>query len=154
MKLNAILSLAVMIMFSAACTRNKSHSSDQPNNAADSAAIAACFKQQLNSWNEGDIEGFMKYYWNSDRLQFITIKGVNRGWDRVLENYQRAFPNKEAMGRLEFKTDEYRALGNQLYHTTGQWVVHQQDSFRSGYFSLIWKYFPEEGWRIIIDHTW
>lgn len=154
MKLNLLCSLIVFVVLSSACTSNKSVDSEYPNQKADSAAIAACFSQQLKNWNEGDIEGFMKYYWKSNDLQFITSKGVSRGWERVLENYQKAFPNKETMGRLEFKTDQYRRIGSHLYHTTGQWVVHQQDRVRSGYFSLIWKYFPEEGWRITIDHTW
>jgi ketosteroid isomerase-like protein len=42
-----------------------------------------------------------------------------------------------------------------LVLVTGRWAIERKDSSSaSGPFSLIFKYIPEEGWRIIVDHTW
>lgn len=37
----------------------------------DENAIRQLLAQQTESWNKGDIEGFMQTYWKSDSLMFI-----------------------------------------------------------------------------------
>ena len=36
--------------------------------------IHSLMKLQEKAWNEFDIDGFMKYYWNNDSLMFIGNK--------------------------------------------------------------------------------
>jgi len=40
-------------------------------------------KTQEQSWNKGDVRGFMEYYWKSDSLKFIGSKGITYGWQNV-----------------------------------------------------------------------
>ena len=58
--------------------------------------------EQENSWNNGDIPGFMKHYWTSDSLSFVGKSGLNRGWKKTLDNYLISYDNKDKMGTLYF----------------------------------------------------
>ena len=42
--------------------------------------IEAILAAQAEAWNRGDIDGFMKYYWNSDELTFSSAGETTRGW--------------------------------------------------------------------------
>lgn len=141
-----------------ACVKEpaNTHSSKVPvsNFSADTLFISNQFQSQLEGWNAGSINEYMQAYHKSADLQFITSKGVLKGWQAVHDNYLRAFPNQERMGALNFKVDQYTFLGDSLIQTTGTWQVSKQDTVRSGYFSLIWKQFPTDNWKIIVDHTW
>jgi len=118
----------------------------------DSIAINQVLQEQLIQWNQGSIEGFMKGYWNSEQLRFITKKGVNYGWQNVLNSYKKSFPTKDAMGKLDFKVDRITSMDKNLCLVTGQWLVESKDGNKSGYFSLIFKKFKNE-WLIIVDNT-
>ena len=43
-------------------------------------------KEQELAWNNGDINGFMNYYWNNDSLKFIGSRGITCGWQKTLNN--------------------------------------------------------------------
>lgn len=109
-------------------------------------------RQQL-AWNAADIESFMQSYKKSDSLQFIGSSGVNRGWQTVLNNYKAGYPNKEAMGTLQFETERVQLLGQQHALLTGKYILTRTSGeVLSGWFTLIWENTPA-GWRIISDHT-
>lgn len=46
----------------------------------DEIAIRNILATQSAAWNQGDIEGFMKGYWENDSLMFIGKKGLTYGW--------------------------------------------------------------------------
>lgn len=159
MKKSAVFGSIITIMLigiSCAPDPSVNHTSNHSvsNFAADTLYIAHQFQSQLKGWNAGSIDQYMRAYHHHPDLQFITSKGVLRGWETVRDNYLRAFPNQEKMGVLNFKVDRYTMLGDSLIQSTGIWEVARRDTVRSGYFSLIWKQFPEENWKIIVDHTW
>ena len=58
---------------------------------------------QKQAWNRGDLEGFMDYYWKSDQLQFIGSSGLTPGWQATLDRYRQRYPDRKAMGQLEFE---------------------------------------------------
>ena len=64
--------------------------------------IISILHTQDECWNKGDIEGFMKTYWNNDSLMFIGKSGVTYGWKNTLNNYKRGYPDTAAMGKLDF----------------------------------------------------
>ncbi|MBK6521993.1 MAG: hypothetical protein IPG08_06510 [Sphingobacteriaceae bacterium] len=51
--------------------------------------IQQLMKLQEKAWNDFDIDGFMKYYWNNDSLMFIGSKSITYGWKQTLANYKR-----------------------------------------------------------------
>ncbi len=113
--------------------------------------IIAVMKEQSAAWNRGDIEGFMRGYWNSDKLVFVSSR-VTRGWQPTLENYKRGYPTKEAMGRLTFSDLEVTVLSNDAAVVLGSWALERANDNPKGKFTLIFRKF-KEGWRIVHDHT-
>ena len=79
-------------------------------------AVAENMKKQEVAWNNFDIDGFMKYYWNNDSLKFIGSKGITYGWKNTLENYKKGYPDKKAMGFLTFTNITIEELSaNSIY---------------------------------------
>ena len=119
---------------------------------ADRAAINAVLKGQQTAWNRGDVDAFLVGYWQSPELTFSGTSGVSRGWDGVLARYKKNYPNREAMGELNFSDLEFRFLGPDAALVLGKWHLKREMGDVGGVFSLVWQKFPE-GWKIIHDHT-
>lgn len=117
--------------------------------------ILNIINKQTNGWNNGSIDEFMKGYWNSDSLKFITKNGINHGYNSVSEQYKKSYPSPKEMGTLNFENLTVSALDskNELANVTGNWVVKKDSSQNSGMFSLVLKKMNND-WKIIIDHTW
>jgi beta-aspartyl-peptidase (threonine type) len=106
---------------------------------------------QKAAWNERNIEGFMAYYWNSDKFTFQS--GANRlhGWNALLERYKKSYSG-ESWGKLDFTDLEVNVLATDCAYVLGRWKLELKDAVREGVFTIIFKRFPE-GWRIIHDHS-
>lgn len=115
-------------------------------------SIETVLQQQADAWNDGNIEGFMEGYWNSDSLVFISPKGVQKGWTETLEAYKKSYPGKEGMGELDFSGLEIRMTSAVSAAVTGAWKVRLAKEVLSGYFLLVFE--KKAGkWVITYDHT-
>ena len=108
-------------------------------------------KEQETAWNQGDIPGFMKHYWNNDSLKFIGSKGITYGWKNTLDNYIKGYPTKEAMGILKFTLVETTQLSKTSIYVIGKWELAKEKAV-GGYFTLLWKKI-DGNWVIVADHT-
>ena len=106
---------------------------------------------QEKAWNEGNIEGFMKYYWKNDSLKFIGKSGITYGWQKTLDNYKKSYPTKVEMGILTFSIKEATLLSPESIYLIGQWQL-KKDKPAGGYFTLLWKKIKGD-WVIVADHT-
>ena len=118
----------------------------------DRAAIEAVLNAQQIAWNQGDVDAFLVGYWHSPELTFSGSGGVSRGWDGVLARYRKNYPDRIAMGHLDFSQLEFRFLGPDAALVLGHWHLKRDNGDIGGVFSLVWQRFPE-GWKIIHDHT-
>lgn len=125
--------------------------SQKPSNKAMQAIVSA-LKSQETSWNNGDINGYMQYYWKSDSLKFITSKGITCGWQATLDGYKKSYPDKKAMGTLTFSDLHFLKIKNNLALVTGKWQLVKESVNVGGWYSLLWKKI-KGNWLIIIDHT-
>jgi len=116
------------------------------------AAIRAVLEAQVAAWNKGDVDGFMKGYWNSPATTFVVSSGIKRGWQAVLERYRHDYPDRQAMGKLEFSGLEITLLSSDSALVVGQWRLERAHDHPGGVFTLVFRKFPQ-GWRIIHDHT-
>jgi len=91
--------------------------------AEDSAhdQIVAILTEQQAAWNRGDLDSFMKSYWNSPELTFAGSSGITRGWQSVLARYQSNYSDRQAMGHLDFSELEVHALGKDAAFVLGRW---------------------------------
>jgi uncharacterized protein (TIGR02246 family) len=123
---------------------------------ADRDAIHGVLSGQQTAWNRGDVDAFLVGYWRSPDLTFSGSSGVARGWDGVMARYKKNYPDRAAMGQLDFSELEFRFLGPDAALVLGKWHLKRgQDDVTAdagGVFSLVWQRFPD-GWKIIHDHT-
>ena len=117
----------------------------------DPAMVMAEMEAQQSSWNNGDIPGFMEYYWKSDSLKFIGSRGITYGWQKTLDNYIKSYPDKAAMGILRFSIKECSQLSSTSIYVIGSWDL-QKEKPVGGYFTLMWKKIGGK-WVIVSDHT-
>lgn len=130
------------------CTAVITASAQQGNEKA----IRNLLLHQTESWNRGDIEGFMQTYWHSDSLTFIGKSGVTRGWQKTLDNYKRNYPDKAAMGILSFDIIEVQKLSPEYYYVTGKWMLQRAADAPSGHYTLLLRKIKGT-WKIVSDHS-
>jgi ketosteroid isomerase-like protein len=152
MKAHLFVCVAVALVLAGGAAALGQFSPQADNSQRDRAAIIGVLTAQQGAWNRGDVDAFLQGYWRSPELTFSGSSGIARGWDGVLARYKEHYPNREAMGKLEFSALEFRCLGSDAALVLGHWHLARQRGDVGGVFSLVLERFPE-GWRIIHDHT-
>ncbi len=114
--------------------------------------IREILDRQTNSWNQGDIEGFMHGYWENDSLMFIGKSGVTYGWTNTLKNYKKNYPDTISMGKLAFTLIQLKKLSKKYYHVTGKWFLKRSIGDIGGHFTLLFRKINGR-WVIISDHS-
>ena len=116
------------------------------------AKIRKLLLTQTESWNRGDIEGFMQTYWKSDSLMFIGKSGVTRGWQKTLENYKKGYPDTAAMGKLSFDILSVKQLSPESCFVVGKWMLKRSIGDISGHYTLLLQKMNCQ-WVIVADHS-
>ena len=143
---------AILLALFAGVARNASLNAAADDRQSDRAAITKILEAQQSNWNQGNVDAFLEGYWRSADLTFSGSSGIARGWDGVQARYKKNYPDRAAMGQLEFSGLEFRFLGPDAALVLGHWHLTRAQGDVGGVFSLVWQRFPE-GWRIIHDHT-
>lgn len=118
----------------------------------DEGEIRNLLVQQTETWNRGDINGFMQTYWQNDSLMFIGKDGVTWGWKNTLERYKKGYPDKETMGQLSFDVIQVKKLSAEYFFVVGKWMLKRNAGDLSGYYNLLMKRIKGQ-WKIIADHS-
>ena len=129
--------------------------SSAPNKRAGriiAAAVAAVLEAQREAWNRGDIAGYMDGYARSEQTVFVSGDNVTRGWQTVLDRYQKKYDSREKMGTLTFSDLEITAVGNDTAIVLGRWHLQRAADEPHGRFTLILRR-TKHGWKIVHDHT-
>ncbi len=122
--------------------------------AADTEAtqIRAVLAGQAAAWNRGDIDGFMQGYWNSEQLRFASGDSVTYGWAAANQRYHAHYPDRAAMGTLEFSDLDVELLAPDAAIVFGRWVLQREHDRPHGLFTLVLRK-TADGWKISRDHT-
>ncbi|HEY6263731.1 MAG TPA: nuclear transport factor 2 family protein [Candidatus Acidoferrum sp.] len=147
-----VLLAAGLALFWGFLLQNSSLGVPSDGREADQKAIKAVLEAQQSAWNRGDVDAFLVGYWHSSELTFSGSSGVARGWDGVLARYKKNYPDRAAMGQLDFSDLEFRFLGSDSAMVLGRWHLKREQDELGGVFTLVWQRFPD-GWKIIHDHT-
>ncbi len=140
--MGSVLLIAVMLQATAAA----------PASPDDAAQVRAVLDAQVKAWNRGNVSAFMQGYWNSPETEFVGSSGIIRGWRPVLNRYKKTYPDRAAMGHLDFSDLEVTMLGSDAAVVVGRFHLKRQNDAPTGVFTLIFRKFPD-GWKIIHDHT-
>lgn len=116
------------------------------------AEVRKVLVDQVKEWNNGNVEGYMKGYWNSDSTTFVSGGTETRGYRDVLARYKKLYDTREKMGKLDFSELVIRKVTSDLAIATGAWQLSRPNDKPCGRFTLIVEKKPE-GWRIVYDHT-
>ena len=128
-----------------ACLQTSAQSKDE-------TAIRQLLQQQTAAWNMGDLENFMKGYWDNDSLMFIGTRGVTYGYKNTLESYKKGYPDTAAMGKLTFTLLHVMELSKDYYHVTGKWFLKRSIGDVGGHFTLLFRKIKDR-WVIVADHS-
>ena len=113
--------------------------------------IQGILDKQKISWNEENIEGFMEYYWNSEKFTFQSGEKRLHGWNALLSRYKESYSGGK-WGKLDFTDIEIKVLSNDIAYVLGRWNLQYEETSEEGLFTIIFLRMPE-GWRIVHDHT-
>lgn len=116
------------------------------------AAIRAVLYAQRDAWNRGDVARYMDGYVRSEDTVLVSGDNVTRGWQTVLDRYQKNYNSREKMGTLTFSDLETTLIGNDGAIVLGRWHLKRVGDEPHGRFTLIFRK-TRQGWRIIHDHT-
>lgn len=125
-------------------------SSKRDERAADE--IRKVMNDQAAAWNQGSIDGFMRGYWNSPQLVFVSGTNVTRGWQPTIERYKKSYDSREKMGVLTFSDLEITILSKDSAVVLGSWSLQREKDKPGGKFTLIFRKF-KDGWKVVHDHT-
>lgn len=114
--------------------------------------IKAILDKQVEAWNEGDLEKFMETYWHSEQLVFVGSRGPTYGWQATLDNYKRGYPDKTAMGNLNFKILEISKIDKKTVFVIGRFELTREIGDLAGHFTLVIQKIDKQ-WLIVSDHS-
>ena len=120
--------------------------------SADEKAIRSLLPEQTASWNKGNIEAFMKGYWNNDSLMFIGQNGVTYGYQNTLNNYKRNYSDADKMGTLSFDLIKVQRLSAEYYFVVGKWHLKRNAGDVGGHYNLLFRKIKGQ-WVIVADHS-
>ncbi|MBI3139085.1 MAG: DUF4440 domain-containing protein [Sphingobacteriales bacterium] len=115
-------------------------------------AIRELLDRQTRDWNSGNIDRFMKGYWENDSLMFIGKSGVTYGWANTLKNYKRGYPDTAAMGKLSFNLISVKKLSGKYYFVVGKWSLKRSIGDVGGHYNLLFRKI-KGAWVIVADHS-
>lgn len=118
----------------------------------DEKQIREMLDRQTRDWNRGDVDAFMKGYWENDSLMFVGKTGVTYGWTNTLNNYKKGYPDTAAMGQLHFDIIRVQRLSKKYYFVVGKWFLKRSIGDISGHYNLLFEKI-NGGWVIIADHS-
>lgn len=125
---------------------------DSLSQSNDESSVRKILNDQSAAWNRGDIESFMKGYWENDSLMFIGKSGITYGFNNTLNNYKKGYPDTAAMGKLSFTLINLNQLSPEYFHVIGKWHLQRSIGNLEGHFTLLFKKIKGQ-WVIIADHS-
>jgi hypothetical protein len=122
----------------------------EPN---DINAIKKMLSNQQECWNNGDIDGFMQGYWQSEKLIFTSLRHKPAyGWNNTLERYKNSYPTKSSMGKLKFEILDLQLISKTTATLKGKWELNREKDNPNGIFWLDIDKFDKD-WLITKDST-
>ncbi len=98
----------------------------------DEHEITTMLSAQVVQWNKGNVDGYMRGYWESDSLLFIGSSGPRYGYQATLKRYKEAYPDPAHMGELTSVIKSMQRLSAEYYFILGTWALKRTAGDVSG----------------------
>ena len=147
-----LFSIFLLILLS--CNMNNTNSIDTiVQNPLEIDAIKKILDTQKKYWNNGDIDGFMQGYWNSEKLIFTSLNHQPvYGWENTLERYKNSYPTKYSMGEFRFDILDIEITSKKTAIVNGKWELIRMNDHPNGLFWLDFEKI-DGNWLITKDST-
>lgn len=122
------------------------------NSTEDIALVMTALSKQEKAWNAGDLNEFMKGYWENDSLVFVGRNGPKYGYANTALNYQKSYPNKASMGTLHFTILHVNQWDTRTIQLIGKYTLSRINDEPTGFFTLLYRKISGE-WKIVSDHS-
>lgn len=116
------------------------------------ASIRRIMTDQAAAWNKGNIDDFMKGYWNNDSLVFVGQSGLSYGYKTALANYKKHYDSPDKMGQLFFTLLSIKKISPDYCFVLGKWLLKRKAGDIGGIYSLLFRKIDGR-WQIVVDHT-
>ena len=148
-----LIIISFLLLFSCN-TQNKPENIDTiKQNPTEIHAIKKILEAQQECWNNGDIDGFMQGYWNSENLVFTSLnKKPVYGWQNTLKRYKEGYPTKSTMAKLGFEILDLQLISQKNATLKGKWRLIREKDHPHGLFWLNIEKF-DRNWLITKDST-
>jgi len=151
MKRHLLLAALLIVLLLPHSLSSQSSVKPKPNDRI-VESIRAVLDAQAEAWNRGDLKGYMDGYDRSPATEFVGGDTITRGWQTVLERYQKRYDSREKMGVLTFSEIEITVLSKDAALVLGRWRLKRASDEPHGTFSLVFRR-KQAGWRIVHDHS-
>jgi hypothetical protein len=95
----------------------------------------------------------MSLFWRSPLLIYVTDISVWTGWEQVIANVRRQYPDPHNMGKIILERLQTNVLSSDSVTTVEWWTfVFPAGGKTRGFTTSSWRKLPE-GWRIVEGHT-
>jgi hypothetical protein len=145
--------LAFFLLILLSCANNTNTIDTIKQDPFEIDAIKKILTTQQECWNNGDIDGFMKGYWNSEDLIFTSLRHQPAyGWQATLDRYKNSYPTKSSMGELKVEISNISLTSAKTAKLKGKWELIRKDDHPNGLFWIDLEKF-HENWLITKDST-
>lgn len=141
MKRSLLVTVSFLAMVFSICAQSK-----------DEKEILQILDEQTVEWNKGDLDNFMKGYWNNDSLMFVGKSGVTYGYQNTLNHYKETYNSADKMGKLSFDILQLKRLSNEYVMVLGKWFLKRNAGDANGYYTLLFRKIKGK-WMIVSDHS-
>jgi len=143
----------ILIVLSSCTIKNPDNTRMVKQDPVEIMTIKKVLDKQQQCWNNGDIDGFMEGYWNSEELIFTSLNHKpTYGWENTLERYRNSYPNEESMGEFKFEILDLKLTSSSTSTVKGKWDLIRENDNPNGMFWLDINKF-EKDWLITKDST-
>jgi uncharacterized protein (TIGR02246 family) len=108
--------------------------------------------KSAKDWSSGNLDEFMKGYWDSDSVMYIGGSKITYGYQNILNAYKRSFPDTASMGKLAFELINVKELSPEYYIVTGKYLLTRIAENANGMFTLLFRKINGR-WLIVYDHS-
>ena len=148
-----LIPILILIIFSSCTLKKHENANIVIQDPVEIMAIKKVLETQQECWNNGDINGFMEGYWNSEELIFTSLSHEPAfGWENTLERYKNSYPTKESMGELKFEFLDLKLISKNTASLKGKWELIRESDNPNGLFWLDLQKFDKK-WLITKDST-
>lgn len=99
-------------------------------------------------WNAHDIDGYLKFFWASDRLLIVQDGAPIFGWQKLRQRYLRSYPDRSLMGTMSLEGLKIEVFDHNFAQALCWWRFSTGGTKFSALDTTLFRRFSE-GWAIV-----